>query len=328
MPDIDLRDVRFAYPEGAGVYAEPGLSLQLRGGSIALVGENGAGKTTFTKLLNGLLRPQTGAVQVAGVMVRERSVAQMARLVGYVFQNPDDQLFERTVRAEVAFGPKMMGRTGAELAALVDAALTRCQLSSHASTHPHDLGLADRKWVTIASALAADAQVVVLDEPTLGQDRHARDRLARLVTSLAEDGRLVLVVTHDMDFVAQSPRPAIPLSSSPGVRLPTSGRLTGPLTTRTGCGARDSSSPTRPGWPGRSGPGRRLSATRLSLIGGGTAQRNRPALVCRDIQLSQAGSTLGPCVGQRRSSAINCGPRSTCWRRGWTSSMSPHWARS
>ena len=204
MPDIDLRDVRFAYPEGAGVYAEPGLSLQLRGGSIALVGENGAGKTTFTKLLNGLLRPQTGAVQVAGVMVRERSVAQMARLVGYVFQNPDDQLFERTVRAEVAFGPKMMGRTGAELTALVDAALTRCQLSSQASTHPHDLGLADRKWVTIASALAADAPVVVLDEPTLGQDRHARDRLARLVTSLAEDGRLVLVVTHDMDFVAQA----------------------------------------------------------------------------------------------------------------------------
>jgi energy-coupling factor transport system ATP-binding protein len=186
------------------VYAEPGLTLALRGGSIALVGENGAGKTTLTKLLNGLLRPLTGTVQVAGVMVQDRSVGQMARLVGYVFQNPDDQLFERTVRAEVAFGPRVMGRTRAEATALVDAALARCQLSEQASTHPHDLGLADRKWVTIASALAADAPVIVLDEPTLGQDGHARERLARLVVSLAAQGRMVLVVTHDMDFVAQA----------------------------------------------------------------------------------------------------------------------------
>ena len=204
MPDLALRDVRFTYPGGVAVYAEPGLGLQLRGGTIALVGENGAGKTTLTKLLNGLLRPDTGAVQIAGVAVGERSVAQMARVIGYVFQNPDDQLFERTVRDEVAFGPKVTGRTSAELTAAVDRALARCELSAQASTHPHDLGLAERKWVTIASALAAEPPVIVLDEPTLGQDRHARDRLTRLVTSLAEEGRLVLLVTHDMDFVADA----------------------------------------------------------------------------------------------------------------------------
>lgn len=204
MPDLDLRDVGFAYPGGIAVYPEPGLTVHLSGGAVALVGENGAGKTTLTKLLNGLLRPQRGTIEVAGVAVKERSVAQMARVVGYVFQNPDDQLFERTVRDEVAFGPRAMGRPAAQVTVAVDAALARCGLAGQASTHPHDLGLADRRWVTIASALAAEPSVIVLDEPTLGQDRKARGRLAGLVTSLAAEGRLVLVVTHDMDFVADA----------------------------------------------------------------------------------------------------------------------------
>src|SRR5438445_145219 len=125
MPDIDLRDVRFAYAEGAGVYAEPGLSLQLRGGSIALVGENGAGKTTFTKLLNGLLRPQTGAVQVAGVMVRERSVAQMARAVAYV--GPTDRAFDdedrvRRAGLELPHATRLARALGARPAPLGDRA--------------------------------------------------------------------------------------------------------------------------------------------------------------------------------------------------------------
>lgn len=204
MPDLVLTGVRFAYPGSVSVYPEPGLTLELPGGAIALVGENGAGKTTLTKLLNGLLRPQAGAIHVAGVAVAERTVAQMAQVIGYAFQNPDDQLFERTVRAEVAFGPRVMGRSPAQVTAAVDGALARCQLTAQASTHPHDLGLADRKWVTIASALAADPPVLVLDEPTLGQDSRARDRLKMLVASLVAERRLVLVVTHDMDFVAEA----------------------------------------------------------------------------------------------------------------------------
>jgi energy-coupling factor transport system ATP-binding protein len=202
VADLTLDAIDFAYPGGAAVFA--GLNLRIRDGPVALVGENGAGKTTLTKLLNGLLRPQAGTVTVAGAAVAERTVAQMARLVGYAFQNPDDQLFERTVRDEVAFGPRAMHRSAAEVSAAVDRALERCGLGAQAAIHPHDLGLPDRKWVTIASALAADPPVLVLDEPTLGQDWPARVRMRSLVGSLAAEGRLVLIVTHDMDFVADT----------------------------------------------------------------------------------------------------------------------------
>ena len=196
--------MRFAYPGATEVFTEPGLTLRLEGGSVALVGENGAGKTTLTKLLNGLLRPDAGTVTVGGVAVAQRSVAQMAAVVGYAFQNPDDQLFERTVRAEVAFGPKAMKRPPREVDRAVERALAACDLSDRADTHPHDLGLPERKWVAIASAIAAEAPIVVLDEPTLGQDAAARARLRELVREVTAGGALVIVVSHDMDFVAES----------------------------------------------------------------------------------------------------------------------------
>jgi energy-coupling factor transport system ATP-binding protein len=202
VAEIELRSVCFDYPGGVPVFRQPGITLALPAASIALIGENGAGKTTLTKLLNGLLRPQAGSITVAGRAVAERSVAEMASLVGYSFQNPDDQIFERTVRDEIAFGPRAMGRSKVAVEAAVGRALDRCGLKAHASIHPHDLALSERKWITIASALAADPPVVVLDEPTLGQDWSARERLAALVRSLAGEGRLVLVVTHDIDFVA------------------------------------------------------------------------------------------------------------------------------
>jgi energy-coupling factor transport system ATP-binding protein len=204
VPEISLEGVRFAYSGGLEVYPEPGLTLALSGGAVALVGENGAGKTTLTKLLNGLLRPGQGSVNVAGTDLAATSVAGMARIVGYAFQNPDDQLFERTVRAEVSFGPRALGRSAAELEPAVARALGLCGLEGKEEVHPHDLGLSERKWVAIASALAAEPPVVVLDEPTLGQDQASRRRLLRLLEVLAEQGRLVLVVTHDMDFVAES----------------------------------------------------------------------------------------------------------------------------
>jgi energy-coupling factor transport system ATP-binding protein len=212
VPDVRLEGVRFAYPGGLDVYPEPGLTLALAGGAVALVGENGAGKTTLTKLLNGLLRPRAGSVSVAGTAVAGASVARMARVVGYAFQNPDDQLFERTVRAEVSFGPRALGRAAVEVEPAVARALALCGLGGKEEIHPHDLGLSERKWVAIASALAAEPPVVVLDEPTLGQDQRSRRRLLGLLEVLAGQGRLVLVVTHDMDFVAESCPTTIVLS--------------------------------------------------------------------------------------------------------------------
>jgi energy-coupling factor transport system ATP-binding protein len=204
MVEISLEQVRFAYQGGADVYPEPGLTLSLESGVTALVGENGAGKTTLTKLLNGLLRPGSGKVVVAGQDVSTQSVARLARTVGYAFQNPDDQLFERTVRAEVSFGPRVLGRSPAEIEKTVARAIERCGLAGNEAVHPHDLGLSERKWVAIASALAIDPPVVVLDEPTLGQDTASRGRLRGLVSDLAGEGKLILVVTHDMDFVGEA----------------------------------------------------------------------------------------------------------------------------
>jgi energy-coupling factor transporter ATP-binding protein EcfA2 len=204
MPEIRLTSVTFSYPGNVAVFKAPGVSLDLRSGTIALVGENGAGKTTLTKLLNGLLRPSGGSLVVAGEPVGDRSVAQMAAVVGYAFQNPDDQLFERNVYDEVAFGPRAMKRPGERVKAAVERALELCGLAAEAKTHPHDLGLPDRKWITIASALAVEPPVLVLDEPTLGQDWAARQRLKSLIRATAAEDRLVLVVTHDMDFVAEA----------------------------------------------------------------------------------------------------------------------------
>jgi energy-coupling factor transport system ATP-binding protein len=204
MPEIRFERVCFAYPGGPDIYPDNGLTLSLDSGVTALVGENGAGKTTLTKLLNGLLRPSSGRVTVEGLDVAGQSVARMAQTVGYAFQNPDDQLFERTVKAEVSFGPRVQHRTGADTERGVSRAIELCGLTGKEHVHPHDLGLSERKWVAIASALATDPSVIVLDEPTLGQDASSRERLRALVRQLADEGRLILVVTHDMDFVGET----------------------------------------------------------------------------------------------------------------------------
>jgi len=204
LPDISLEKVLFSYPGGVNVYPEPGLTLALESGVTALVGENGAGKTTLTKLLNGLLRPKSGQINVAGLDVSKMTVATMAKTVGYTFQNPDDQLFERSVKADVTFGPRVLKRSAADIERGVVAAIKACGLDGREDVHPHDLGLSERKWVAIASALASEPSVVVLDEPTLGQDYPSRRRLRDLVAELGEQGKTVLVVTHDMDFVGEA----------------------------------------------------------------------------------------------------------------------------
>src|SRR5438309_8580826 len=115
LPEVHLEKVLFSYPGGADVYPEPGLTVSLGEGVTALVGENGAGKTTLTKLLIGLLRPKSGGINVAGLDVSKMTVAAMAKTVGYTFQNPDDQLFERTVKAEVTFGPRVLKKPAADV---------------------------------------------------------------------------------------------------------------------------------------------------------------------------------------------------------------------
>ncbi len=198
---ISVEGVSFTYPGGA--QALRGVTLRFDPGqTTAIVGENGAGKTTLAKHLNGLLKPGDGRVLVGGLDTREHTVAKLAVRVGYVFQNPDDQIVERTVGDEVAFGPRQLGRPEAERAADVAAALDQVELSAHTATHPYDLTTAQRKLVTLASVLAMRTPVVIFDEPTMGQDARGVALIGRIIEDLKAEGRTVLTITHDIDFCA------------------------------------------------------------------------------------------------------------------------------
>jgi energy-coupling factor transport system ATP-binding protein len=196
---LEVRDASFRYP--TGVLALDRVSLAIGSGeAVALIGENGAGKTTLAKMLNGLLRPTTGSVLVDERDTREHTPAQLSRFVGFVFQNPDDQLFARTVREEVAFGPRNQRLPDAEVQARVERALDDVELRAAEGRHPYDLTSPERKLVALAAALAMQAPALILDEPTIGQDSGGVKRLGALVDRLHAEGRALITITHDLDF--------------------------------------------------------------------------------------------------------------------------------
>ena len=187
------------YP--GGVEAVRGVSLAIEPGeAVAILGQNGSGKTTLVKHLDGLLRPDAGRVLLDGVPTDDRSVAELARTVGFVFQNPDDQLFERSVEREVAFGPRNLGIAPGDIAALVTRSLAAVGLASERTTNPYDLDLSRRKLVALAGILAMDPAVLVLDEPTTGQDADGVARIGAIIEAFRNAGRSVVTVTHDMEF--------------------------------------------------------------------------------------------------------------------------------
>jgi energy-coupling factor transport system ATP-binding protein len=198
-----LEGVGFVYPDGTRALA--GVDLELREGErIGIVGQNGSGKSTLVRQLNGLLRPTEGRVALFGRDTAGVHVAELARTVGLAFQNPDRQIFAASVRSEVAFGARNLGRRGAELDHAVQVALEAVGLEGEAATNPYDLGYSRRKLLALASILAMETPVVVLDEPTTGQDARGVERIQRVVASLGEAGRTVITISHDMRFVAES----------------------------------------------------------------------------------------------------------------------------
>ena len=169
-PELRLESVSHVYQQGE-VRALDEVSLTIGPGEVvALVGQNGSGKTTLVRHLNGLLRPTTGRVLVDGQDAAVRTVAQLARDVGLVFQDPDRQIFAGSVRSEIEFGPRNIGLRGDELRAAVDDAMAAVGLAEAARTNPYDLGASRRKLLALASVLAMRTPVLVLDEPTTGQD--------------------------------------------------------------------------------------------------------------------------------------------------------------
>lgn len=201
MIALVLDHVSFTY---GGVDALHDVSLTVAPGEqVGLIGANGAGKSTLARHLNGLLRPTQGRVLVGEHDTCQHSPAQLARLVGYVFQNPDQQIFKRTVRDEVAFGPRNLAADPAQIDAAVHAALVATELSAFAERHPHDLQPWQRKLVSIAGVLAMGTPVVVFDEPTAGQDAHGTELIGTIIAQLRAAGRTVIMITHDMELCAE-----------------------------------------------------------------------------------------------------------------------------
>jgi energy-coupling factor transport system ATP-binding protein len=191
------------YP--AGTRALDGVDLEIRAGErVAIVGQNGSGKSTLVLHWNGLLRPTEGRVLIDGRATDGRRVAHLARIVGLVFQDPDRQIFASRLRTEVSFGARNLGLKGADLKRAVDQALELVGLSADASANPYDLGYSRRKLLALASILAMSTPVVVLDEPTTGQDAAGVARVSAIVQSLADAGRTVVTISHDMRFVAET----------------------------------------------------------------------------------------------------------------------------
>ncbi|MBV8995880.1 MAG: ATP-binding cassette domain-containing protein [Pseudonocardiales bacterium] len=196
---IELRDVDFAYPDGR--QALSGVSMRVEFGErVALLGPNGAGKTSLVLQLNGVLTPSAGSVSIGGVQVGRRTLTEVRRRVGVVFQDPDDQLFSPTVGRDVAFGPAHLGLSGDALQDRVTEALSYVGLSKAADRPPHRLSVGERRRAAVATVLAMHPEVLVLDEPTANLDPAARREFADLIKRL---GMTTLLVTHDLPYALE-----------------------------------------------------------------------------------------------------------------------------
>jgi energy-coupling factor transport system ATP-binding protein len=167
------------------------------------MGQNGAGKTTLVKHFNGLLKPSKGTVRVDGVETTKTSIASLSRKVGFVFQNPDHQLFSETVEEEIAFALKNFGFEQEAIQKQITWALNLLSLAQYRKTSPFMLSGGERKRVALASVLAWDPQILILDEPTIGQDHQQKEKLRQFIVQLQTQGKTIVIVTHDVEFVAE-----------------------------------------------------------------------------------------------------------------------------
>lgn len=212
---ISLENVSFKYPSGELVLQSVNLSID-SGQFVAIMGENGAGKTTLAKHLNGLLKPTEGKVLVDGEDTTKKSVAALSRKVGLVFQNPDHLLFSETVRDEVAFALRNFGYSNEIIQKQVSKTLEALDLMGYADTSPFLLSGGERKRAALAAVLAWEPDYLVLDEPTIGQDYLQKERLRDFILQLYSQGKAVVIISHDVEFVAEA---------GPEVVLMSKGRL-------------------------------------------------------------------------------------------------------
>ena len=196
-------DVGFEYEPGQPVLRN--LNLELAAGQvIGLMGENGAGKTTLVKQINGLLKPTAGAVYIDGVDTRDTSTAELAKKVGFVFQNADHQLFADTLQTEVAFALRNLDFVKAEIKDRVFRYLELFELTKYEDQSPFLLSGGERKRLALASVLCVEPSILILDEPTQAQDALQKEKLLKFIDSYRDPHRILLLVTHDVEFAIKA----------------------------------------------------------------------------------------------------------------------------
>ena len=205
---LELRNVDFAYKNQSHVIHDVSLTVN-SGDFLAIVGRNGSGKTTLTRLIMSLIKPIKGDILFQGSIIPSNSPAKMAHHIGYVFQNPDHQIFHDTVAQEASYGPKQLGYTPEQTTTFVNEALNLTGLSNLAAAYPLSLSKGQKQRLTIASALAMRPKMLILDEPTSGQDALQRHQLLQLLIKLNEQGTTILLVTHDMELLSACAQRAI-----------------------------------------------------------------------------------------------------------------------
>ena len=203
MDCIEFKNASFCYPNGTLANEELNLHIG-QGERVAIIGQNGAGKTTAVKMMNGLHKPTQGDVIVNGINTKERTTAQISHMVGYVFQNPDDQIFNTTVRAELEFWPRYQKLSPEDMNARVARAAEMTGIGQYMELNPYEIPYSTKKFVSIAAILAVQTPYLVLDEPTAGQDTHGVNCLVHIMDTLRSEGKGVIVITHDMEFVAHN----------------------------------------------------------------------------------------------------------------------------
>ncbi|MEM0349818.1 MAG: ATP-binding cassette domain-containing protein [Candidatus Caldarchaeum sp.] len=199
---IEAKNLSHVYSNGVVALHNVNLSIR-RGEFVALIGHNGSGKTTLAKHINGLLKPTSGQMIVHGIDTREASVADLAKKVGYVFQNPDHQICMRTVWEELAFGPRNLGTSEDEVKQVVDETLRLFGLDRYRDVHPFLLSKADRLRVALCSVLTMRPDTLVVDEPTTGQDMRQSYEVMEILKKLNKEGKTVVFITHNMRLVAE-----------------------------------------------------------------------------------------------------------------------------
>jgi energy-coupling factor transport system ATP-binding protein len=199
---LSVQDLVHVYPNGNR--AVDGISMDIREREfVAILGHNGSGKTTLVKHFNGLLAPTEGNITVYGKNTREHSIFEIGKEIGYVFQNPDHQIFADTVFDEIAFSPKIRGCAEEEVKERVSEALEAVELTGYEEKDPFSLSKGERQRVAVASVLSARPKIIVLDEPTTGLDYREQKRMMELIKKLNDSGHTIIMITHTMWVVSE-----------------------------------------------------------------------------------------------------------------------------